>query len=144
MDLVGGFILLLIGFLCAAAAEFLALFLAGAGHGWVAPLFYSLFLFVPYPYVFLRTVGEIRHWVAADVLLLAAGIVADISLARDTYLHEAIYFVRAMEMPPLAIIWMAIWAAWQLVTAYRIYRAFARRGADTADAPPDPEMAALP
>lgn len=109
---------LLFGLMVAAFAQYLALTMTGAGHGWIAPFFYSPALFVAYPLVLVRIFGRgagapRRRRLAIDLLLVTAAVLLDVLLVRSTLAEERQYFEAVMALPPFPHLWLLLWTAWQ-------------------------------
>ena len=118
---------ILIGASCAAVAQFLALGLAGAGHGWVAPFFYSPLLFVAYPVVLARLADQNRRARWIEVALLAVAIAADLRLVANALGPEAVYINRMMADAPVFLVpWLCLWSAWQILTVWLLLRGLFR------------------
>jgi len=114
----------------AASAQYLAFGLAGAGHGWVAPLFYSLLLFVAYPVAFLRRMDTSHPSIAIDVGLLVVAGIADLLLVIQTVIQEPHYFVMVIGFAgPFAVLWLVLWCLWQMLAVSTLRRRIARRDA---------------
>src|SRR5690242_2006883 len=69
-----------LGFALAAVAQFLSFLLAGAGHGWVAPMFVSIALW------FLIPLTLVIAWPTAPVERPLLAVVAAIALGADALL----------------------------------------------------------
>lgn len=123
-----------VGLLIAVLAEYLALMLAGAGHGWGAPLRYSLLLFVAYPIALARISNSTRASVAVDAAMFVVGAGASFRLFQNIRETEAEYFWKLVDAGlPIVILWLAIWFGWQALTV-----ANALRGAFGSSPSPDP------
>lgn len=121
----------LIGLLLALTACFIGLMTAGAGHGWVAPLFYSFGLFAAYPIVLVRALHPDRKWLALDAMLVVAAVVVDILLVRDLIARadgprwrERELFLPGIDksMYPFFAVWLAIWFGCQVVAVRTLLR----------------------
>ena len=108
-----------LGFALAALAQLLSLFLAGAGHGWVAPLFMSAGLWFLIPLTFavawptspiegplLLVMGAIA--VAADALLVSR------SLGEISYIRHYIDVNGAIGLILIGL-WLVLWLCWQAI-----------------------------
>ena len=103
-----------IGLAVAAVGQMLAMMVAGAGHGWGTPFFFSPVLFLLYPVVLIRLLApETLPWRVIDLLLIAAAIALDLRLVQATEAEGLEYFHSAMAMPPLPHLWIAVWLGWQ-------------------------------
>ena len=109
------------GLCIALLAWGLAWLVAGGGHGWVAPVEYSLYLFILYPVVLLRAGGWGPSAPALDLVLLAAAVLLDFALAAGTWKNEYQYFMRD-PAHPITLIWIALWLGWQAVTIANVVR----------------------
>lgn len=119
---------ILIGASCAAVGQFLALGVAGAGHGWVAPFFYSPLLFVAYPLVLARLADRNRRTRWIEVALLTVAIAADWGLASNALGPEAIYVTRVLAAAPIFLVsWLFLWSGWQILALWLLLHSF--RGA---------------
>ena len=79
---------IVVGLTLAAITQFIALLLTGAGHGWTAPLRYSLILFLAYPFALVRRADRIGTSILPDVVALGFGIGASLLLIVDTRTDE--------------------------------------------------------
>jgi hypothetical protein len=120
----GNVVAIVVGLAIAAVAQFLALMLNGAGHGWTEPFFYSVFLFVAYPVALSRIPREAGMGVNPDFFLLVLGVVATLLLFAQTS-SEPEYFWRMAEQDggvPVIIAWLLLWFGWQALTLANIVR----------------------
>jgi len=69
----------LAGVAAAAVAQFVALLLTGAGHGWIRPFWFSLWLWPLLPLTLVR-LGQRRRQLALDAGLLLLAVVLDVAL----------------------------------------------------------------
>ena len=113
---VGGFV---IGLLLAFVGHFLALLIAGAGHGWTTPLWASFLLWIALPATFatVSPLGRQRFGGKQDLLaLVAVAIAADAALIWATIREGTQYFWAVMETAtPYPVLWLGIWGSWQLL-----------------------------
>ena len=113
---------IVIGLAIAALAQFVAMMLGGAGHGWTMPFLFSVFLFAAWPVTLVRMKPAPGRSFVADVALLLLGVIASLLLLVAT-MDEAEYFWRVVELDgglPLVILWLALWFGWQLLTLANI------------------------
>lgn len=116
---------ILIGVSCAAVAQVLSLGVAGAGHGWVAPFFYSPLLFLTYPVVLVRLADRERRAGWVEVALVVVAIAADLCLVTDALGPEAVYIDRVSADAPFFLIsWLCLWSAWQILTVLLLLPSF--------------------
>ena len=112
-----------LGLLPALAAQWIALGIGGAGHGWVGPVFFSMPLFLLYPLAFLRALPSPAGAQRADAILLAAAGGLDFLLLGDMILVEKAYVLAAVGAAPgLVALWLALWAAWQVPAVAALLR----------------------
>ena len=117
------------GLAIAAVTEFIALMLAGAGHGWLAPLRYSLILFLADPFALVRRADSAGASILPDVVALGLGIGASLLLIADTRTNEAGIigqFIR-INGASVIIVWVLLWLGWQALTVHTIQRRVSRR-----------------
>jgi hypothetical protein len=127
---------IVLGLGLAALAQLLAAFLAGAGHGWVTPLFLSVILWVILPVTLYVLQQDDRRAVAVlwAVALIAIG--ADALLISGTIGEGRILslYVEVNGAAGLLIIalWLTLWFFWQAM----VVRALIKRSrpSDAADA----------
>lgn len=106
-----------VGLAIAAFAQLLSLFLAGAGHGWVTPLFASLLLWVMTPVtLMLAWPGNRAKWKELLPLLLIA-LIANAWLIRST-IEEQGHLAHYLEVNGLigfliVALWVGSWLFWQ-------------------------------
>jgi hypothetical protein len=99
------------------ACVLLAMLLGGPGHGWSPALRISWVAVFASP---LSAVAwamrrrAVRNGVA--LLLLAAAIIADLTLLSATRSEEIDSFIRVWSSAPMRVtVWAMLWAAWQVV-----------------------------
>lgn len=122
---------IMVGLLCAIGVFFYAFSMAGGGHGWIAPLWFSLPLILIYPAVAVQTVSrEGPLW--PSLAMVGAAIVGDLLLRRNILWDEPQYF-EAMGI--WARIWLIFWFGWQIVLVAAIANRLVRvRGPDATKA----------
>ena len=107
-----------LGLAGAAIAQLLAFFMAGAGHGWITPFWFSMPLWVLMPVGFVLSdarAGYPRRRRAPLLVMAAVGICLDIGLVWATIEEGVRYFWRVLESaPPFPIAWIALFAGWQV------------------------------
>jgi hypothetical protein len=118
---VGKAIAIVAAFVIAALAEYIALLVAGAGHGWLAPLKYSLILFVLYPVAMFRRLDEGGTTIMFDRAMLFVGVGASLLLVADTVANESDSFPNIVNAYGLVVmVWMFLWVGWLIPTAARM------------------------
>jgi hypothetical protein len=116
-------VLLGAGLLIAAFASMLALGMAGAGHGWVTPFFFSMGLFLAYPAVLLRLAAIGPKWFVVDLVIVGLAGIADLALFVATLREGTEYFWRVVDAFAWApILWLLLWFAWQPIALYCLSR----------------------
>jgi hypothetical protein len=119
----GRIILAIVGLLIAAFALMLAVGMAGAGHGWVTPMLFSMGLFVAYPAVLLRLTATGPEWLVLDRVIVGLAGLADVALLFATIQEGMEYFWRVFgSVALMPILWLAIWFAWQGLALYCLRR----------------------
>ena len=119
----GRIIAVVAGLLIAAFAALLALGMAGGGHGWATPVFFSMGLFLAYPAVLLRLTALGRQWFVVDLGIVGLAAAADLALLSGTVNEGTEYFWRVVEMSAaFLILWLLIWFAWQPIALYCVGR----------------------
>ena len=120
-----------LGIVLALVALVLAFFPAGAGHGWGAPLFFSIPLFIIYPVALIRSRVGRGKGIAPDIALVSLGIVADIALVWSAVDYRAEWMKTPREslVPgvdrsvfPIFLLWLALWLYWQFVAIRSLLR----------------------
>ena len=112
------------GLAIAAVAEFIALMLAGAGHGWVAAWPFSLILFAAYPAALFRMPIAVGKSAMLDIAMLVVGVVASLLLLAATN-AEAEYFWKVVHFEDglqFIIVWLLLWFGWQALTLANVVR----------------------
>ena len=108
---------LILGLILAAIAQFLAMLLAGAGHGWVSPLLFSvaLWIFIPSTLLAMRQVdngsrnlmlGMAAVALAADVWLIIR------SMDESRYIRLYVDVNGALGLI-IILLWLGLWLFWQ-------------------------------
>ena len=101
----------------AALAQLLALFLAGAGHGWITPYFVSPALWVLIPVTLYIIRDNARFGMLAFGSMLAIALGADLLLINWT-LDEwdaFLFYIQVADLVGLPImgLWLCLWFFWQ-------------------------------
>jgi hypothetical protein len=117
------------GLAIAAIAQFIAIMLTGAGHGWTAPLRYSLILFLAYPFALVRRADRAGTSILPDVVALGLGIGATLLLIVETRTNEAGIIGQFIRINGVfvIIVWVLLWLGWQALTVHTILRRVSRR-----------------
>jgi hypothetical protein len=115
----------LAGVVLAAAAQFIALLLSGAGHAWVEPFFFSALLWPALPLMAIRLQGRAAGSnPMVDGTALLFGLILDALLVMATVDGmggafpmfgtgtERFLKVAAAALP-LVLLWIALWLSWQ-------------------------------
>ncbi len=95
--------------------------IAGAGHGWIAPFYFSLFGLILYPIAVTRlwNFPETRN--GANFAFILVALVLDALLVRMTLQEGVEYFHR---VGVFAYVWVMLWSIWQalavLITILRL------------------------
>ena len=119
----GKAIAIVAGLLIAALAEYIAMLVGGAGHGWIAPLRYSPILFLLYPLALFRRLDEGGTTIMFDRAMLVVGVIASLLLLVDTVANESDYFPNLLNPYGLVVLfWMFLWVGWLIPTAMRMVR----------------------
>lgn len=112
--IVGRIVLLVAGLAIAAFASLLAFAMAGAGHGWVTPMLFSLALYPLYPFVLLRMTAIGPKWRRLDLVIVWLAGIGDALLVLATIQEGTHYFWRVMDAGGLFVmLWLSIWFGWQ-------------------------------
>ena len=122
------------GLLTAFVGQFLALGMAGAGHGWITPFWVSLILWVAYPKVLVRSFRvPDQRTMGVELVTLFAALAGDAILVLMTLEEGMEYFEKIVriEGSVSAVLWIggwiAIWLGWQLIALLNLVRPLARR-----------------
>lgn len=104
--------------------------LAGGGHGWGGPFFFSMILIVLYPVAFVRAFdAKVKSSDIDAVLLGVAGLLDSFLLM--SFFGEAKYVasIWSSDGGPLFIsLWLAFWAGWQILIVVSLLRRKAGKG----------------
>lgn len=119
---------LVVGLLMAALAEFLALGVGGAGHGWIAPSAMSIVLFIVYPLVLVRLSSRSGKSIRGDLALGVFALAADVFFLVDILRWETDYVLRVLGSGGSST-WIALWLLWQALVGVTIAIRLRRRGA---------------
>jgi hypothetical protein len=115
-------------------AQFLALLLSGAGHGWTTPFFVTLSLWVLFPATFVVATTDGPQTLRAMIVLAVIALGADALLINGTLAEREILplYVQVNGAVGLSIIglWLAIWLFWQGVLVKAMLKATARSAAE--------------
>ena len=115
---------LVLGLVLAGFAQLLAIFLAGAGHGWVAPLYLSVALWFLIPPTLLVA------WPTHSPARLAMIAIAAFALAANALLASRAWGEVAAIRFYLEInggfgwtilgLWLSLWFGWQVILFYSL------------------------
>jgi len=116
-----------LGLAAALLAQLLALFLAGAGHGWVSPTWASILLWIAFPAAFaLAWPGNVEAMQLSETrpLLLSMaviGLLADAWLIKST-IDEVGHLLRYLQINgavgyAIAGSWLTLWLICQVLVA---------------------------
>jgi len=114
--------LIILGLVVAFVGQFVALGVAGGGHGWVTPFWTSILLWIAYPVVLLRARRAFfakRPSLKIEVSVLLGALAADAALMLLSVQEGVQYFWYVLRVGggPIIAIWLAIWCGWQIVAA---------------------------
>jgi hypothetical protein len=115
-----------LGLALAMIAQFIALLMTGAGHGWITPFWFAPLLFVLNPIAFVRVAGR-RKGGTIDILLIALAVMLDVALYAKTAAEGVAYFWR---VSPFNWLWLALWSAWPIAVAANLAYMSMSRPAD--------------
>jgi hypothetical protein len=107
----------MLGLLFWLGTQWIALGIAAGGHGWLAPLWLSMFLLLLYPVAFMRAFGETTDQIRLDKGLLATAAVLDVVVLGSLF-AERETIVRAWsidENPFVLALWAGLWTGWQVL-----------------------------
>ena len=125
-----------LGVVLAMVALFLAFFPAGAGHGWGAPFFFSIPLFIIYPFALVRSRVGPGKGIGPDIALVVIAVAADIALCWSSidYRTQWLRTPRDSVVPgvdrsvfPIFLLWLLLWLHWQFVALRSLLRNVQRR-----------------
>lgn len=120
------FAAILFGLLYALLCTFFAFVMAGAGHGWITPLFVGLSGFVLFPLACWCMAARPGRAICIAVLVLLA--LSDLALYLKTQTEGVEYFHRAGGF---GLFWIALWLAGHVPAAWPL--AFPRRDDEIED-----------
>lgn len=105
---------------------FLGFMVAGIGHGWSAPLYFSLLLFIAYPAAFARWADALLSegsTVNPDIAIVALAVVADLVLVLVTLTTDRAGFLAAVgTIQPWTSLWLLFWLGWQVLAVVTLRR----------------------
>ena len=108
-----------LGLAIAAFAQLLSFMLAGAGHGWLAPLPASLFLWVLTPVALLFAWPANRPGWKILLPMVLIAVIADAWLIKRTIDEESAlpFYLEVNGLVGLLIvgIWFGLWLFWQAI-----------------------------
>ena len=122
-----------LGLLAWFVVEFIGVGIAGAGHGWVAPFFFTLPLLLLYPAAFIRAFAVEPRTVKVELAMLVIAAVLDMLLSRNMLGSEHEYFLKVWNYHydgehAILLLWFGLWAAWQVLTLVTLLRIWSPRG----------------
>ena len=113
----------------AAAFSFVV---AGAGHGWCSPVWFSLFAILLGPLTWLAQCSVRRSRVQAMcAFLLCVGLACDALLFAQTQNEGVGYVTKSwVQAPEFVVAWAAMWAFVRVCQGWVVFAAFLKRGRD--------------
>lgn len=114
-----------LGVMAWLAAQFAGLGLAGAGHGWTAPLLFSIPLIILYPLACVLAFGGGAVWRNLGAALLIVAAALDLLLLMNMLSGEREYLLKMWEFdegPAWVISWCVLWAGWQVLLLSALLR----------------------
>jgi hypothetical protein len=103
--------------------EVIALALAGAGHGWGAPMVFSLPLVLLYPTLFVRVFWSESKNRLVDACVLATAAALDLLLLLSPRVEDLGYFSTMWNGDAgWVVAWLALWAGWQMLAVAALLR----------------------
>ena len=111
---------ILLGIPLALFTGFLALGLAGAGHGWITPMWVSGAGLVGFPAGICALLAWRYFGRGMAGLLLAFGLLSDLAVILLTYNEGTQYFHGD---DPFHLLWIGLWLSWQLPLLLALIRA---------------------
>ena len=120
----GVFTLGAFGLLLWLVAQFIALGLAGGGHGWNSPDIISLPLALVYPATLICAFHPGRITMKLGIVFAAIAVASDAFLLWRLFSEEYLYFLKIppfgiletiFVFAPLVAIWLALWVGWQVL-----------------------------
>ena len=102
----------------AALAQLLSVMLAGAGHGWVAPLFLSVALWVLLPLALWLAwpfAGSGDPWALCGLAAVAVGADAALVILTLGEFSHILFYIEVNGLAGMLIIglWLCLWSFWQ-------------------------------
>ena len=110
----------LIGLVMAILGWIVAMAQAGAGHGWISPIYVSLAMFPLWPLVLVR-IATNGTGIAIDRAILIIALVLDLLLILMTLSEGTHYFLRALG-DGVVYIWLVFWLGWQFLAVAALTR----------------------
>ena len=121
------------GVVIAAVAQFIALMLTGAGHGWITPFWFSPALWLLMPIVLVRLRNRVPSKTGSplpNVSLLLIALALDIALiirtfaeGSDQFMNGSDYLMKVAAVdPPLVMTWILLWLSWQIGALFLLLR----------------------
>ena len=126
----------MLGLGLAAVAQLLSLFLAGAGHGWVTPLFVSVILWVILPVTLYVLRQDDRRaaavlWAIALIALGANALLIRGTMAERSSLSLYVGVNGASGLVIIAL-WLTLWLFWQAMVLRALIKRY--RASSTVNA----------
>jgi hypothetical protein len=90
---------------------------AGLGHGWTTPLWFSFLGPIVCPVVVFRLLNFKDRYLWFDIALLIGGVFLDLTIYIKTIEDGVSYFYRVGEF---AYVWIGLWAIWQVALVIKL------------------------
>ena len=98
---------------------------AGAGHGWVTPFWFSVLGLAIYPLAVFRLLSYGDQYTGVDFGLILIGALLDAGVYAQTIEENFKHFDR---LGSFLFVWIGLWALWQVALIFKVaFAAFAAR-----------------
>jgi hypothetical protein len=114
-------LLVIIGVFLWFPAQVLAFGLAGAGHGWVIPLFITMPLILLYPLAMIAAFRKSDRSFITGMIVFFFAISLNGILIKSS-LDEGRYFEKVWNLNPyICLCWIVFWLGWQVLALYALF-----------------------
>jgi hypothetical protein len=115
-------LLVIIGVFLWFPAQVLAFGLAGAGHGWVIPLFITMPLILLYPLAMIAAFRKSESSFIVGMIVFFFAISLNGILIKSS-LDESRYFKNIWNNDPyICLCWIVFWLGWQVPAVYALFK----------------------
>jgi hypothetical protein len=118
---------LIFGLAGACMLNFLAIVVAGAGHGWTSPFRFSFLAFGIFPLAVFQLQKWENKYLWIDVVLLALGLLLNVKIYIQTMREGGLQLYGPHI---ISLVWILPWLSWQIALVWKLVFVLGRAKSD--------------